>query len=382
VVHRDLELALDTGIFLYPMKASFSHDMLSNCKKSVFWMRVKKTLSGFLLVASLLYFVFWFVSPQSTALESLDFSPKSDNNLVHTTTMKSGGKTSLLDHSPRKSKLSVTNNMNHLMESSCGSYSYGQGNPSEHGVSQHLMQTSESHCSSDTRVASSEQMKASESGHLVIKTGKEKGRRKRRKNLGAKLAALSEVSSSQSGNSTPSSPLSPVAFAMPKYNWPLSSDVEQPLETDSSTTSVAARHSVSNQGSVLKPASPRVSHSASRSAVNTNITVQLPPSSSPFHAGAPTRSLLSSECAGTSHARAPGSELDNQKDVRAQEEGLAGLADEYEYDIWGEHFSLPHLLVSTKNVTTHMKPSPANNSSFDSFFVRGPQNLVTNSQEG
>jgi hypothetical protein len=91
---------------------------------------------------------------------------------------------------------------------------------------------------------------------------------------------------------------------------------------------------------------------------------------------------LSSECAATSHARAPGSELDNQKDVRAQEAGLAGLADEYEYDIWGEHFSLPHLLVSTKNVTTHMKPSPVNNSSFDSFFVRGPQNLVTNSQEG
>ncbi|CAJ2646221.1 unnamed protein product [Trifolium pratense] len=342
VMHRDLELALDTGIFLYPMKASFSHDMLSNCKKSVFWMRVKKTLSGFLLVASLLYFVFWFVSPQSTAMESLDFSPKSDNNLVHTTAMKSGGKTSLLYHSPRKSKLSVTNNINHLMESPCGSYSYGQGNQSEHGVSQHLMQTSESHCSSDTQVASSEHLKASESGHLVVKTGKEKGRRRKRKNLGAKLAALSEVSSSQSGNSTPSSPLSPVAFATSKYNWPLSSDVEQPLETHSSTTSVAARHSISNQG-------------------------------------APTPSLLSPECAGTSHARAPGSELDNQKDVRAQE---AGLADEYEYDIWGEHFSLPHLLVSTKNVTTHMKPSPANNSSFDSFFVRGPQTLVTNSQEG
>lgn len=376
-VHRDLELALDTGIFLLPMKASFSHDMLSNCKKSVFWTRVKRTLFGFLLVASLLCFVFWFVSPQSTVLDSLDFSRKSDGNLVHTTAMKDGGKTSLLDHNQRKSKLSVTNKINHLMEASCGSYSYGVGNPSEHRTSQHPTQTSENHHSPDTQVPSSEQMKASENGHLVVKTGKEKGRRRKRKNLGAKLTALSEVSSSQSGNSTPSSPLSPVT--MPKYNWSLSSDVEQPLETLGSTTSVVAQHSVNNQGSVLKPASPQVSHSASRSAATANITVKLPHATSPFRTGAHTPSLLSSECtATTTHARAPGSELDNQKEVRAEEE--AGPADEYEYDIWGEHFSLPHLLVP-KNVT-HMKPSPVNNNSFDSFFVRGPQALVTNSQEG
>lgn len=36
VVHRDLEHALNTGIFLLPMKACFSHDMLRNCKKSMF----------------------------------------------------------------------------------------------------------------------------------------------------------------------------------------------------------------------------------------------------------------------------------------------------------------------------------------------------------
>ncbi|KAL5099297.1 hypothetical protein RYX36_003624 [Vicia faba] len=369
VVHRDLELALDSGIFLLPMKASFSHDMVSNCKKSLLWMRVKKTLFGFLLIASLISFVFWFVSPQSTALDSLDFSGKGDDNLVHTTAMNSGGRTSLLDHNQRKSKLSVTNDINHLMEASCGSYSYGQGNPSEHGISQPPMQTSENHRSSDTRVLSSEQMKASETGHLVVKTSKEKGRRRKRKNLGAKLTALSEVSSSQSGNSTPSSPLSPAAFAIPKYNWPSSSDVEQPLETLNSTTPLAAQNPTNNQCSVLKPASPQVSHSPSKSVATT----------SPFRAAsAPTSSLLSSECsvATTTHVRAPGSEPDNQKDIGAQE---AELADEYVYDIWGEHLSLPHLLVSTKNVT-QMKCGPANNISFDSFFVRGPQTLVTNSQ--
>lgn len=195
---------------------------------------MKKTLFGLLIVAYLIYLIFWFASPQTTALDSLEFSRKSDDNLVHTTAIKSGGKTSLLDHNQRKSKLSVTNKINHLMEASSGNYSFGQGNPSEHGISQHPTQTSENHHSPDTRVQSSEQMKASESGHLVVKTGKEKGRRRKRKSLGAKLTALSEVSSSQSGNSTPSSPLSPVT--MPKYNWPLSSDVEQPLETLISTT--------------------------------------------------------------------------------------------------------------------------------------------------
>ncbi|KAI5439243.1 hypothetical protein KIW84_024862 [Lathyrus oleraceus] len=381
VVHRDLELALDSGIFLLPMKASFSPDMLSNCKKSMLWMRVKKTLFGFLLIASLICFVFWFVSPQSTALDTLDFSGKGNDNLVHTTAMNSGGKTSLLDQNQRKSKLSVTNKINHLMEASCGSYSYGQGNSSEHEISQHLMQTSENRHLSDTPVLSSEQTKASESGHLVVKTSKEKGRRKKRKNLGAKLTALSEVSSSQSGNSTPSSPLSPAAFTMPKYNWPSSSDVEQPLETLSSTTSVAAQHSANNQCSVLKPASAQVSHSSSKTTATTNITVQLHRKTSPLRtASAPRPSVLSSECSvtTTSHVRAPGSEPDNRKDVGVQE---AGLADEYVYDIWGEHLSLPHLLVSTKNVT-HMKRGPANNSSFDSFFVRGPQTLVTNSQVG
>lgn len=77
-----------------------------------------------------------------------------------------------------------------------------------------------------------------------------------------------------------------------------------------------------------------------------------------------------------SHIRAPGSKLQNQKGVKAEE---AGLADEYRYDIWGEHFPLPHLLLS-KNVT-QMKSSPAENN-FDSFFVMGPQTLLKNSEEG
>ncbi|WP_338309889.1 hypothetical protein, partial [Bradyrhizobium sp. TM233] len=53
--------------------------------------------------------------------------------------------------------------------------------------------------SSSTTVQSSDSMKPSQLGSLVVKNGREKGRRKKKRSLGAKLAALSEVSSSQSG---------------------------------------------------------------------------------------------------------------------------------------------------------------------------------------
>ena len=42
MVHRDLELALATGILVIPMKATLPVHMLNLCKKSVFWMWLKK----------------------------------------------------------------------------------------------------------------------------------------------------------------------------------------------------------------------------------------------------------------------------------------------------------------------------------------------------
>ncbi|KAL2595623.1 hypothetical protein AAZX31_11G056300 [Glycine max] len=401
VVHRDLEIILATGIFLLPMKASFPNDMLSSCKRSMYWMRLKKSLLGFVLVASLIFLIFCFIFPQTTALGFLDFSYKSDDNLVHTT-LKSAEKTPMLHHDQGKSKLSISSEMNHLMEASSGKYSYGQGNPSEREISQHLTQKSENHEQtnhawdiqserklSSSAVQCSDPMKASQLGYLTVKTGKEKGRRKKRKSLGAKLAALSEVSSSQSGNSTPSSPLSPTPSATPKCNWPTSPDVEQPPEAPSPMTQVAAQHSANDQASataaesnILKPVftqrcsnskSSQVPHSASRSA--TSLPVQMPSATSPIPAITfPSR--LGSKSTVDFHARAPGSQLHNQTAVQARE---TGLANEYTYDIWGDHFSGLHLLVP-KNVAS-MKSSPVENN-FDSFFVRGPQTLVTNSQEG
>ncbi|KAK7406574.1 hypothetical protein VNO78_08201 [Psophocarpus tetragonolobus] len=402
VVHRDLELVLATGIFLLPMKATIPYDMLSSCKRSMYWMRLKKALLGFVLVASLIFLMFCFILPQPIALGFLDFSCKSDDNLVHTT-IKSAGKTSLLHHDRRKSKLSMSSKMNHLMEASSGKYSYGQDNSSEVEISQHLIQNSEIHEQtshaldiqnerklSSAAVQSSDPMKASQLGYLTVKTGKERGRKKKRKSLGAKLAALSEVSSSQSGNSTPSSPLSPTPSATPKCNWPMSPDVEQPPEALSSTTHVAAQHSANDQPSGtasesnrLKPAfthtysdntSFQAPNSASKSA--TSLPLKMLCATSPFPAST-SPSPLGSKSTANLHARAPGSQLHNQTAVQVR--GGTGLANEYTYDIWGDHFSGLHLLVP-KNVTS-MKSSPVENN-FDSFFVRGPQTLVTNSQEG
>ncbi|XP_020216342.1 uncharacterized protein LOC109800069 isoform X2 [Cajanus cajan] len=395
VVHRDLELVLASGIFLLPMKASFPYDMLSICKRSMYWMRLKKSLLGFLLVASLIVLIFCFIFPQTTALGFLDFSCKSDDNMVHTT-MTSAVETSAVHHEQRKSKLSMSSKTNHLMEASSARYSYGQANPSELEISRHLTESSENHKQtshaldiqserklSSTEVQSSDPMKESQLGYLTVKTGKEKGRRKKRKSLGAKLATLSEVSSSQSGNSTPSSPLSPTAAATPKCNWSLSADVEQPpLEALCSMTQGAAQHSANDQASaaganILKPRcssnmSSQVPHSASGSA--TSLPVQIP-CATPLFTASTFPSPLGSKSTVNLHARAPGSQLHNQTAVQARE------ANEYTYDIWGDHFSGLHLLVPKDVTSMNSKSCPVENN-FDSFFVRGPQTLVTNSQEG
>ncbi|KAL9327674.1 hypothetical protein ACSQ67_002677 [Phaseolus vulgaris] len=380
VVHRDLELVLATGIFLLPMKASFPYDMLGICKRSMYWMRVKRSLLGFILIASLIFLIFCFIFPQTTVSGFLDLSCQSDDNLVHAT-INSAGKASLLRHDQRKSKLSMSSKMNHLMEASSGKYPYGQENPTKLEISHNLIQTPESHeqTSSHAFDIQSERKLASTDGQSFDPT----------KTSQLDYLTVKTVSSSQSGNSTPSSPLSPSLCVTSKCNWSLSMDVEQPAEALSPMTQVAARHSSIDQASalaaesnILKPAfsqrcsnstSSLVPHSASRSV--TRLPVQIHCSTSAIPANS-FPSPLGSKSTVNLHARAPGAQLHNQTAVHSRE---AGLASEYTYDIWGDHFSGLHLLVP-KNVTSINSSLVENN--FDSFFVRGPQTLVTNSQEG
>jgi len=73
VAHRDLDFALATGIFPLPMKASFSYNILSNCRRSISRMQMKISLLGF-LVAS--FYILFHISSTNSALGFLDFSGK------------------------------------------------------------------------------------------------------------------------------------------------------------------------------------------------------------------------------------------------------------------------------------------------------------------
>ncbi|CAJ2635435.1 unnamed protein product [Trifolium pratense] len=408
-VHRDLELALASGIFLIPMKASVPYGVLCNCKKFMFWVRVKKWLLGFILVASLFFMV------------SLDYLCKNDNNSIHIT-LQHDAKTPLVPCSnQRKDKLSVSDKTPNMfcsvrkgptstMRATCVRYSYDLRKTSDQEISQHLTQDSENHKqtsllfdttkkgkspttavqssdavkpSQETVKPSQEVVKPSQEGELKVKIGKEKTRRRKKKNSGAKLTAMSEVSSSRSGNSTPSPPSSPVAPASTKSSCPLSPDVKQPsIQPHSVKTPETARHPKKSQVSASAAKANTSKTRVPVKSVNNNISspkVWHSPSTSdastPFKMfGAPPMpsipsppSLVSTSSVSLS-CRAPGSKLDKQATVSAPKN--AELAEEYIYDIWGGHLSGIHLL-DPKDVTC-MKSCPAEKN-FNSFFVGDPQ---------
>lgn len=419
MVHRDLELDLATGILVIPMKACLPLHMLNICNKSVFWMRVKKASVAVLVVVSLMLLVFCCLFSQVIAFGSQDYLCKSEKGSI-ATTLRRAGKCARMNCNQRNGKLSVSSEIDSLLTSieedkTSLRASVGQGGTPEQGMTaQHVRPTLENckktNASLDNRkerafpssllsksieVENSDTVEASQPGKLTVKTGKEMGKRRRkRKGAGSKLTGLFEVSSSQSGNSTPSSPLSPVTSVTPKRTS-LSPDMEQTIEVRSPFSQAADRLCLKDR--VLGPATnvnmlePKVpvkhcsnslffstlkQPSASRKL--TSKPVLLPSATFPCPGrAAPNVSRSSSFLASTSkiapHARAPGSKLYYQQ---AEEKVRHG--DEYTYDIWGDHFSGLHLMGQSKGVTS-MISSPTKNDS-ESFFVRGPQILVTKSQ--
>lgn len=385
-VHRDLELALASGIFLIPLKASVPYDVLGNCKKFVFWTRVKKWLIGFALVASL-FLMFFF-----------DCLCNNHNNSFRIT-LRHNEETPLLPCNQGNDSLSMSDRTNNMfcsvgedttstMRATSARYSYDLNETFDQETSQHLTQNSKNHKqishildtpkegkSPTTAVQSSDVGKPSQQGDLKIKTRKEKSRRKKNKSICVKSTAVSEVSSSRSGNSTPSSPLSPVAPASSKSSRPLSPDVKQPPLLGSqkpkkiqASTSAAKANTLKQRVPVKScsdnVSSPKVSHSPSTS--NATTPLKMFCAASPMLGIPPPSSLVSTSSVSLS-CRAPGSKLDKQKTVVAPQ---AGHAEEYTYDIWGGHLSGIHLLVP-KDVTC-MKSSPAEKN-FNSFFVGEPQ---------
>ncbi|KAK6923019.1 Transmembrane protein 131-like, N-terminal [Dillenia turbinata] len=424
MVHRDLELALSTGTLVMPMKATLPVDMVNLCKKSVFRMRVKRSIAAGLFAAPFMLLAFCRIVPQVMALVSMVSPFKSQSTSI--ASVRTAGKSSRMHHNKRNCNVAVSTKIDGLSSverdetlilGATGQYPESQVGGSKEGIASHDLQPTAGNqkqttglpdgtkkciqsslsLSKSPAVESSDLLAASQPANLTVRIGKEKGRRRRRRRgtgagAGAGFTALFEVSSSQSGNSTPSSPLSPVSAVTPKRVWPVSPDTEQSVEARSPFVQVTQRHydkskvlesatkadmmghafpvkycSTSGASTLQQPSMPRktVGHPILLPCATFPSTARPASSvlcSSPFLASTSTIAPAS---------RAPGSRLYNHKTFQAEEKAVTG--NQFTYDIWGDHFSGSNLLGRSKEVN-HMNSSHTESGS-NSFFVRGPQDL-------
>lgn len=397
-VQRDLELALADGVLVIPMKASIPICVLHSCKRTMFWMRVKKAMLVLFVGASFLYVVVSFLLPHATTFASQEFRSGKNSFSPMTSALNSlhvrfnwmnscAMFPQILRSSPREEAL--------LLESAsrCSNgIALDQRKidlPSEHQKqSKSLLHTEpetrlvSSSVSSPSSVENSDMQDTSDSRNLRVKVGKEKGRRQRKKKNSGPGVLLFEVSSSQSGNSTPSSPLSPITSPTVKRPWPLSPGVKQSVEArnpfskeplQQSDKIKCSKHSSSVN--ILDKEKPSLTKKVTRKAV------LLPSATFPSADRAvPAWKCQSLGLASTStispHARAPGTKLQIIKPGGLEEK--MAVEQKYTYDIWGDHlFGLPPLAYQSKEVPS--KPLSSIENKYESFFVRGPQTLVKNS---
>ncbi|KAK6152717.1 hypothetical protein DH2020_012356 [Rehmannia glutinosa] len=330
-IQRDLELALTTGIIVIPMKASLPIYLLNFCKRSIFWMRLKKATAVILFAASLLFLLFCFLFPRVTLY---DFeSEKNSSTAVNSLSMHLNGKNS---GAPEQEHVNSSGNQkqkNSLMDN--------------------LLSNSDAQDGTDSR------------NLRVSIIGKEKGRKRRKKkNSCTGVPKLFDFSSSQSSNSTPSSPLSPASSIT------LSPDIEISSAAKSSSSDTSSKAGfVDNKVSCL---------SAQEKSIITRKfagkAVLLPSATFPSACRTtPYSPCLASTSRIAPHARAPGTKLHNQENGDLGEK--LGFEEKFTYDIWGDHLFGLNLSCHSKQGTNL---SIENNS--ESFFVRDPQTLMANSQ--
>lgn len=421
-IHRDLELALATGILVIPMKASLPICVLHFCKRSLFWMKVKKLLVTVLFLATLLVLVLWCIIPQLMAFGSHECLPKSGKSYM--TSVSHAGKLSRM-HTTEKQigKFVFSFKLNGLLRS------FGEGEAllvesfstceDIQAVSRNQSVTDQNvnHCAgcnsvSDTHkgtevssstksiaIQSSDTYETPKAGNLTVKIGKEKGRRrKKKKNSATALFGAFDVSSSHSGNSTPSSPLSPTSNSTPSRPSPQSADMDRPVKLNnpfadvgtsqckkSTLSEFASERNVSQREATLtyggkkacptqeKPVAPKIS--ASKPVLLPSATLSCADKSAPrlmCH-----QPILASSSVIAPHLRAPGSKPPNQMAVKTDEK--MSMEEKFTYDIWGDHLSNLPLVGRSKEVL-EMPPRALENSS-SSFFLRGPQTLITNYQQ-
>ncbi|PIN19129.1 hypothetical protein CDL12_08204 [Handroanthus impetiginosus] len=405
-MQRDLELALATGILVIPMKASLPIYLLNFCKRSIFWMRLKKAMVVILFAASMLFLLVYLLFPR---VPGFTFQDSKNENLSSTV---SSAVNSLSMRLRRKNSGDMAPKMDDFVRSIVGEDALHlesadrcpDGHASDQGhVNSSGNQTQKNSLTNDppearlisavlsnsSPVGNSNTQNISDSQNLRVKIGKDKGRRRRKKkNTGLGVPGVLEVSSSQSGNSTPSSPLSPSASVTPKRAWPLSPDMEQPVETRNPFARACVQQGDKRECS--DPSSKVINlldDDVSSRHVNKNrcFSVQekssvtrklagkavLLPSATFPSAGrvTPPRTCHSPILASTSpiapHARAPGTKF---LDCKTENREKVDSKEKFTYDIWGDHlFGLP-LTYQSKQVSNMS----------ESFFVRDPQTLMTN----
>ncbi|KAL3833357.1 hypothetical protein ACJIZ3_008093 [Penstemon smallii] len=397
-VQRDLELVLATGILVIPMKASLPIYVLNFCKRSLFWIRLKKASLVLIFATSLMYLLVCLLVPRTTAAFASEDLKGGTNNSFGTIIRSLN---SLHMHFISKN---IGGTVGPAMNSFVRSID---------GEEEALLLESASRCSNGklpdqkqtksslgsqpkTTKSSSVENSDPQSRNLRVSVGKEKGRRQRKKKSSNGGTILLEVSSSQSGNSTPSSPSSPIVSKTPKRPLQVSPGMKQcmeaknpfaqsPNQQHSKSTCSPKVNILDNEATLRHENHNRVLSVQEKPILTRKVAgraVLLPSATFPS-AGrvVPTWACQSPYLASTStiapHARAPGTKISNQKTGLEEknvgvEEKMVGVEENFTYDIWGDHlFGVPS--------TPHKSKEVVAGDDFHSFFVRDPQTLVKNS---
>ncbi|XP_011629323.2 uncharacterized protein LOC18425368 [Amborella trichopoda] len=371
VVHRNLELSLSSmGILVFPMEASLPAYMLSLCKKSFFWMMVRKASVVVLAAASITFLVFSrFFLPQMTASNTHTHLPKSNKSSIATSTRSLKIRSQHQNHiSPRSvSKHGYLDALGHSLRHpsdvaetvTAASQHTNWGPSNQNRVSACLDEREGSPLSLKGRDTMEESASApcqthqqNSTSNLTVRVEKLKGKRRTRRGIGAKR----DISSSQSGNSTPSSPVSPLTpLVTSRPNSPLVKGF--PTRTSTSISSEASpavvdicskpeTHNFVNRSyddSYPSTSSSSLEQLKEKSFVHRprsggSRPVLMPSATFPSmgwrESSLPVRASSSiSAIAPPPYPRAPGSRIGAPNIVEE------GHPDNFTYDIWGNHFS-------------------------------------------
>lgn len=406
-IYRDLELVLASGVVVVPMKASIPLCFLNFCKRSIFWIRLKKAILVILFSASLLVFLLFANAPAFTSQKVKDGKnpsavARSWSSLYGRFNLKNNGEDVFLKSDTREALLLKSVNI------SSNDVTSPQGfvrQPAETQRKTSLVDIEpETNLIPSTlsRPSSAENFgmqDTSDSRNLRVRVGNEKGRRrKKKKNSGLGVLPF-DVSSSHSSNSTPSSPSSPAASGTPRRPPPVSPPMllqpveprnpfsEAPLKKIDKTkcSKGSPKDIVLNKELRLGRGSNNCGAYAKENPSLTGKLVARPvlSSSATFPSAgraAPQLDRRSPYLALTSaidlHSRAPGSGLHNRKTTGVVEENMPP-EQKYNYDIWGDH--LFGLSLTFPSNTVSGISLPTNENCSESFFVRGPQALMKNS---